>query len=199
MAIAVQSDVRSTLHEFEPILLGIVRSAWDDDWGNSPHRAQIRYRRTRANLVHDFIIHRAVAAFDENKDVHVVHQDETAKFLFKQKVLLRFKKGDANSLGANITTQAVLAFTDPQMMMPGLPDVQKVDVVYVLNDFETSIDRVSVTARDNEVRLWSYDIEDNRGSLILPLPQPIQPVEGDKVVRLRPQANVLQLQGKDKK
>ncbi len=188
MAIAVETDVRNVLLEFEETILDAVYGAWRD-WLASPHRAQIRFRRTRANLVHDFMVHRAVAAFDAHPDVHVIHQDETAKFLLKQKVLMRLKKGDANSLGSNIETQAVLAFTDPQMTIPGLPDVQKVDVVYVLNDLQTAVDRIAVTARDNDVRLWSYEIEDRRIAPVLPLVQLTDPKEGGNVVRLRTRTN----------
>lgn len=184
MAVAVETDVKNVLLDFEETILDVVHGAWGD-WLASPHRAQIRFRRTRANLVHDFMVHRAVAGFDAHPDVHVVYQDETAKFLFKRKVLVRLKKGDTNHLGSNIETQAVLAFTDPQLTIPGLPDVQKVDIVYVLNDLQTEIDRIAVTARDNDVRLWSYDIEDRRVAPVLPLVQPIAPAEGGTVVRLR--------------
>ena len=184
MAVAIESDVRQMLDEFEPTILDAVHSAWSD-WLASPHRSQIRFRRTRANLVHDFMVHKAVAAFDSQPDVHIIHQDETAKFLFKRQILVRLKKGDANCLGSNIETQAVLAFTDPQLTIPGLPDVQKIDIVYVLNDLETAIERVAVTARDNNTRLWTYDIADRRGAPVLPLPQPSAPIDGAKVVRLR--------------
>jgi len=198
MAVAVEPQVREVLGEHESTILDIVRAAWDD-WLASPHRSQIRYRRTRANLMHDFMVRRAITAFDGNRDVHIIHQDETAKFLFGQQVLVRLKKGDGNFLGSNIETQAVLAFTDPQLTISGLPDVQKVDVIYVLNDLETTIARVAVTARDNDVRLWSYDIEDRRGATLLPLPRPAAPVEGGNVVRLRPQSDRRVQSGHDEK
>jgi len=56
-------------------------------------------------------------------------------------------------------TQAGRAFTDLQLAIPGFPNAQKVDIVYVLNDLQTEIDRIAVTARNNNARLWSYDIE----------------------------------------
>lgn len=188
MAVAVELDVKNALLDFEETLLDVVNGAWGD-WLGSPYRSRIsRYPRVRANLVHAFIVERAISAFDANPDIHIVHQDETAKFLFRQKVLVRFKKGDSNHLGSNIETQAVLAFTDPQMTIPGLPDVQKVDVVYVLNDLQTAVNRIAVTARDNDVRLWTYDIEDRRSAPVLPLVHPSAPSEGGNVVRLRTQA-----------
>jgi hypothetical protein len=185
MALAREPEVRSILSGFEPALLEIVRGAWDD-WMKSPHKAQLRYSRTRANLVHEFMVQRAIQAFDGDSDVHIIQQDETAKFLFQRQLLVRLKKGDANCLGCNIETQAVLAFTDPQLTIPGLPDVQKVEIVYVLNSIETEVDRVAVTARDNETRLWTYDIEDRHTAPVLPLPQPQEPPsQGGAVVRLR--------------
>jgi hypothetical protein len=185
MAAAIEADVREVLEEFEPRLLDICQGGWSD-WQSSRRMALERFPRIRANVVHGFMVDRAISAFDGDPGVHVILQDETAKFLFAQRVLVRLKKADRNFLGSNIQTQAVLAFVDPQLTIPGLPDVQKVDVVYVLNDLETSIERVAVTARDNDVRLWSYDIEDRRGAAVLPLPQPVAPVEGGNVVRLRP-------------
>jgi len=73
------------------------------------------------------------------------------------------------------------------LAIPGFPNVQKVDIVYVLNDLQTEIDRIAVTARNNNARLWSYDIEgieDYHVALVLPLAQPIAPTEGGDVVRL---------------
>lgn len=188
MAVAVEADVREILERRENAILDIAHGAWND-WLATPNRSRLRFARTRANIVHDLMVDRAITAFNGDADVRAIVKDETAKFLFGRRVLVRFKKGDGNGLGSNIETQAVLAFTDPQLLIPGLPDVQKVDVVYVLNDLQTMIERIAVTARDNDVRLWTYDIEDRRGALLLPLPLPSAPDEGGKVVRLRPHAD----------
>ena len=184
MACADEAEVKRILSVFEPIILNVVCGAWDD-WMRSPHRAQIRYPRTRACLMHDFMVKRAIEAFDEIPDVRIIHQDETAKFLFKQELLIRLKKGSANYLGSNIKTQAVLNFINPQMIIPGLPDIQKVDVVYILNDIETKIDCVAVTARNNGTRLWTYYIEGLHSVSILPLSQPNAPPDLGAVVRSR--------------
>ena len=162
-AVAIQGDIQQALAKWESALLDIVHGAWAD-WLSLPNRSRLRFPRTRANIVYDLMVDRAIAAFNEEAEVRAIVKDETAKFLFGQRILVRFKKGDGNGLGSNIETQAVLAFTDPQLLIPGLPDVQKVDVVYNLNDLQTMIERVAVSARDNNIRLWSYDIEDRRGA-----------------------------------
>ena len=189
MAVAIETDVREILGRYESTIIEVAHGAWSD-WLGLPNRSRLRFARTRATVVHDFIVDRAITAFAGNADVRSIVKDETAKFLFDRRVLVRFKKGDGNGLGCNIETQAVLAFTDPQLLIPGLPDVQKVDVVYVLNDLQTMIERVAVSARDNDVRLWSYDIEDSRSAPVLPLPMPSAPDEGGRVVRLRTRAEL---------
>jgi len=188
MAVAIEADVRQVLGPREKTILDLAHGAWDD-WLALPNRSRLRFTRTRANIVHEFMVDRAIIAFGGDADIRPIVKDETAKFLFDRRLLVRFKKGDDNGLGSNIETQAVLAFIDPQLLIPGLPDLQKVDVVYILNDLQTKIERVAVTARNNDVRLWSYDIEDRRGALVLPLTLPSGPGEGGKVVRLRPRAN----------
>ena len=117
--------------------------------------------------------------------LRAIIKDETAKFLFDDRLLVRFKKDDGSGLGSNIETQAVLTFTDPQLVIPGLPDVQKVDVVYRLNDLQTKIQSVAVSARDNAVRLWSYEIDDRRGAPVLPLPETAPLPKSGNVVRVR--------------
>lgn len=184
MAIAIEAEVRAVLSRRDGAMLGIVRGAWAD-WMSLPGRPRLRFRRTRANVVHDFMVGRAMTAFAGDAEVRSIVRDETAKFLIGGRVLLRFKKGDGNGLGTNIATQAVLAFTDPQLVIPGLPDVQKVDVAYILNDLETTIERVAVSARDNDALLWSYDLDDGTGAVVLPLVQPDAPDEGGNIVRLR--------------
>ncbi len=188
MAIAIESDVREILGRRETHITEIVQGAWND-WMALRNRARLRFARTRANIVHDFMVDRALAAFSGDAGVRAIVRDQTAKFLFDRRVLVRFKKGDCRGLGINIETQAVLAFTDPQLLIPGLPDVQKIDITYFLNDLQTRIDRVAVTARDNDIRLWTYEIEDRRGAPVLPLPTRSRPDEGGNVVRLRPRAD----------
>ncbi len=183
MASAIEADVRKLLDGLEDDVLEIVHGAWDD-WMAAG--LQVLFPRSRAVLMHDFVVRHAMAKWGERADIHFVERDETVKFLIRQLLLLRFKKANGNGLGSNITTQAVLAFTDPQLLLPGIPDVQKIEVLYELSDLETKIDRVVVVARDGDRKLWEYEIEDRRGlAPVVPLPPraPTQPAA--PVVRLR--------------
>jgi len=105
---------------------------------------------------------------------------------------LRFKKADDRGLGANIPTQAALDFAEQQHELPGIPNVHKVEVVYVLNRLQTQVDRVVVVARDGDVRLWDYVVERTGGADVIPMP--ILPDESDlerraKIVVKKPAAS----------
>jgi len=60
------------------------------------------------------------------------------------------------------------------MELPDVPNVHKVEVVYVLNDLQTRIEQVLVAARDGDVCLWNYDLEADAGAQIISMPARIQ-------------------------
>jgi hypothetical protein len=70
--------------------------------------------RSRACLVHDFMVQRAIAAWTGDSAVRVIRRDETAKFVVVDQILLRFKKADDRGLGSNIPTQSSLGFIGQQ-------------------------------------------------------------------------------------
>lgn len=162
---------------YEPALYETVHEAWEE-WRALLLTGRLLFpARSRACLVHDFIVRRAIAALAGEDSVRVLRRDETAKFIFGDTVALRFKKASDNGLGSNIRTQATLDFVQQQMVLPGVPNAHKVEVVYVLNALQTQIDEVLVTARDGDSRLWSYPITPARTADIItfppaPVPEP---------------------------
>ncbi len=170
MVLADQPAVRQTLRPFEPTIHSVVHGAWDD-WKDWSKGSKVFRKRTRANIVHDFMMERAVTALANVSGVNVIHRDQTVKILFGDEVLLRFKKGNSMGLGSNIETNAILDFIDPLAVIPGLPDAQKVEVVYTLNGIETMVHHVSVVARDHNTPLWSYDLGEDGLAVVKELPK----------------------------
>ena len=169
---ADESVVRQVLRSYEDPIFNVVHGAWGD-WRELPLGGRLLFPgRTRACLVHDFMVQRAIAAWAGDSAVSVIRRDETAKFVIADQVVLRFKKADDRGLGSNIPTQASLEFTEQQYELPGMPDVHKVEVVYALNRLQTQIDRVVVVARDGEVLLWEYGIAPETTAEIISLPTP---------------------------
>jgi hypothetical protein len=184
-------DVRQILEPREEAIGTIVLNAWDRWWNNS-ERLALSFRRTRATLVHQYMMNLAVPAFDGDRGIRPIERHETIFFVADQKLIFRFKKGDDIGLSSNIETQFALAFNDPQQTLPELPDVARVDIAYVLNPFETLINRVLVVARDGDRVVWSYTIFPQPEAFTLPIPLPVRPsppAPPDNVVRLPPVNN----------
>lgn len=172
MTLADELSVRAILGKYENVLFNAIHGGWGD-WQALQLGGRLLFpARSRACVVYDFIVQRAMTALADANDVRVIQRDETVKFVFADTVALRFKKANDNGLGSNILTQATLGFVDQQQELPGMPNLHKVEVVYVLNRLQTRIEQVLVVARDHDTCLWSYDILPDTGAHIIPLPTP---------------------------
>lgn len=184
MPMADEQAVRAVLAKYETVLFTAFHGGWDD-WRALPLGGRLLFpARSRACIVYDFIVQRAMAALGDDEAVHILRRDETVKFVFADTVVLRFKKASDNGLGSNIRTQATLGFVDPQQELPGMPDMHKVEMVYVLNGLQTRIEQVLVAARDNDVCLWNYEIAPDTGAAIIPIPVPT-PSDGGRGTRVK--------------
>ena len=172
MTMADEQAVRAILANYETILFNATHGGWED-WRALQLGGRLLFpARSRACVVYDFIVQRAMTALADDKAVRVIQRDETVKFIFADTVALRFKKANDNGLGSNIQTQATLGFVEQQQELPGLPNVHKVEVVYVLNRLQTRIEQVLVAARDGDICLWNYDIAPDTGAQVIPLAMP---------------------------
>jgi hypothetical protein len=180
---ADENIVQSVLRSYEDAIFKAVHGAWSD-WRELPLGGRLLFPgRTRACLVHDFMVQRAIAAWTGDSAVRVIRRDETAKFVVAGQVLLRFKKADDRGLGSNIPTQAALDFAEQQHELPGIPNVHKIEVVYALNRLQTQIDRVVVVARDGDAVIWDYPIVPVATAEVIMLPT--QTSESPKSARVR--------------
>jgi len=137
-------------------------------------------------VVFDFIKRRATTEFDGDPNIRAIEKGQTVQFLFRDKVLVRFKKANGAGLGSNIQTQAVQQFIDPQLIIPGLlPDVFRVEVCYHLDKLATRIDQLAVTARQRSRKLWSYELERPASGDVIPFPPASPPEMPPPEVRVR--------------
>lgn len=172
MTMTDQLAVRTILAKYETILFNAIHSGWEN-WRVLRLGGHLLFpARSRACVVYDFIVQHAMAALADDGAVRVIRRDETVKFIFADTVALRFKKANDSGLGSNIQTQATLDFVEQQQELPGLPNVHKVEAVYVLNRLQTRIEQVLVVARDGDVCLWNYEIVPDTAAQIIPLPMP---------------------------
>jgi hypothetical protein len=107
--------------------------------------------------------------FATDTGVHFVFADETMKMVFDGKLVARCKKAGDQGLGHNIPTDANDLFCAQGSFFEAQ---DKIEVVYVLNTYATDINKVLVQARDGDVRLWAYEIDDSA----LASPAPVEPL-----------------------
>lgn len=186
MPIPSETTVRPILDEIREHVVSAIREAWED-WLASDFNGVWRCKRSRANFVWEQIIERANNALLEHDAVHVIDGHETMKFLVRDIVLFRFKKADETGRSSNVATQLALAFHDHEQDLFGLPEVQRVEVVYKLNRLETQIDDICVVARNGDQIAWEYSLLD-AGEAAVPLPLPEAKPE-------RPAASIVKLKG----
>jgi len=170
MPIPSETTVRPILDEIREQVVSAIREAWED-WLASDFNGVWRCKRSRANFVWEQIIERANNALLDHDAVHVIDGHETMKFLVRDIVLFRFKKADETGRSSNVATQLALAFHDHEQDLFGLPEVQRVEVVYKLNRLETQIDDICVVARNGDQIAWEYSLLD-AGEAAVPLPLP---------------------------
>lgn len=156
MPIANLDEVQSVLKEFEGRIRDVVERAWED-WRSLPS-GRFMYARTRSNIVFDLICQHAAVEFDEDPAIYVIEKAGTLQFLFADRVLVRFKKGNSKGVGSNIVTQAVLDFVDPQLTIPGLPEVHRVEACYQTDVLGTRLEELAIVARNRSRRIWAYPI-----------------------------------------
>ena len=149
--------VRRVLQPRHPLIKGIVLGAWED-WLRNPESALYRYSRTRANIMWEHMVRRAEETFSRDPGIRMVHGHQTIGFLVDHRVFLRFKKGDEAGLSRNYPTMLALKFHDHQSPLPGIPTVDRVEIVYALDQLETEITSVFVVARNSDQVAWLYDI-----------------------------------------
>jgi hypothetical protein len=177
MCLPLREVVEPALKRLEPAIVDIYRGSWED-WKADPRCGVYLYKRTRADLMHEHAVRRALAAFTGVRGVRPLPGQETCHFICDDRVLFRFKKGDDDGRTSNIQTELALAYHDPQATLFDLPDVHRVDVAYVLSPLQTDLAKIFVVGRDQDRILWRYDVLGRAGEFgdITPLPtRPLPP------------------------
>lgn len=176
MPVPNEMQVRAVLQSFDETLVNIVLRAWGEC---AEDRSRYSFKRTLRCIMHETVVRMARAALDGVPGVRVLERYETAYFIFNG-VVARIKHGDEKGLGRNNPTQSSFAFINPdaeQWELPlGLPDEQRVDITYLLNQIETRVEQVLVTGRDADTALWSYALYP-RGAMPIAV-LPIAPQDG---------------------
>lgn len=189
-----KEDIFAVLSPFHARIRRVFEEAWGQHLSVRAYRIDqgmgpLLYDRTAANEIFDNIARLASKEFALDDHVHVKVEAQTMKFFFSGRVVVRFKKGDCQKLGQNIPTRADWTFVDPDGVLPGFPPATpKVEIVWQANEIGAGLEGVYVVARDNNVKLWDYEILPPATEGVVDLPhrqRDFGELEDDDMVRPR--------------
>ena len=116
------------------------------------------FKRTDSVDISDCVASELLAEFEAKDGVTVFRKNGTVKFLFANRVVVRFKKGGKNGLGMNCRTAANDDFLNPELPFHDAPRAMKIEMCWKLNALGTACANVVVVARNGAGALWSYSL-----------------------------------------
>lgn len=152
-------------------------------------------RGRASSCVNSFIVHTARAVFDESNDVKVT--DKRGLFLldFQDELNLRFKKLTKSKKPSNARTAQQVDFT-MQLELPGMPQVVRLTLGYILDPSQTKITDILVVHHLGKKLAWEISIFNSQSSVVqIPLPNI---ATQQRSVKVSAKANNLKRQTKEK-
>ncbi|HEY1706701.1 MAG TPA: hypothetical protein VGG10_00440 [Rhizomicrobium sp.] len=158
MAKPVESIVKAILGKNgrEAKLLAAIEYGWAR-WKVHPDHLKFRRGCTRASLVWEATVEKGIELFAGDDGVRASEEHDTVTLIFDGTVLLRFKKADAKLYTRNYPTLLAELFHKTEPNLFGFPDEQRVEAVYVLNQYQTEIVWSGIVARDGSDVIWSFE------------------------------------------
>lgn len=187
MPVPVQELFEETLakNDRKDALYRAAIGGWED-YKASTEFGRWKRKATRAHIVWERMIDRALYDLDEKEGVQVLEENDTVSFVFDEQIFVRFKKGNSNKISNNYPTKLALAYHKHNRDLFGFEGVQRAEIVYVLNERETEVEGVYVVARNNKKVIWDFELESANANVeALPI-TPQNPVPSKKrLVRLK--------------
>lgn len=181
-----QAEVEARLAPYKACIVRLILAAWAD-WIASGKRGRWKRRRSRANYIWEELVCRAEAAFANDPAVQIIPKNQSVIFVVDD-LAFRFKKSDASGLTKNYPTQTALEFHDQQGELPGIPKAQRLEVTYVLNKLETTVQDILLVARNRGEVLWCTSIlRSDEGGNVVPItvsPAPKPPAPAPKTIKI---------------
>lgn len=147
-----------------------LQAAIEFGWAKAKsHPDYLKFRRgcTRASLVWEATVEKAIELFAGDRGVHIDDRFDTVSFIFDATVLLRFKKADTKLYTSNYPTPMAELFHDAEPDLFGYAGEQRVEAVYVLNQYDTDIVWTGIVARDGDNVIWSFEFGEGAKPMVL--------------------------------
>jgi hypothetical protein len=158
-------------------LYEIVVAAWNDYMTSITEQIRcLQHRRTRACIVHDFMVSHAKRLFEGVPGVHIEDRSGIVLLVIDDRLAIRFKKLDKENRTRNYPTQQALAFMQ-QLDLPTIPSLARLVVGYRLTNLETELESVFVVCPNGLSNAWGMELKPPAiGGNVVPLtPRPTGP------------------------
>ena len=135
-----------------------VMKAWSVACEKYPERSRWQRKSTFRALVWEAAIREiGTISFDDNDFAVILHRD-TASFILEEAILIRFKHADVELATANYPTAEARDFDNHDIDLYGYKGLQRVELVYVTDEYETKIIWIGIAARSNGKFLWKIEL-----------------------------------------
>ena len=166
MGAVAQETVVEHLSSHLAALDEIVRGAWNDV-KELPASCQIAMSaRSRASLVHDFIVERAAQYAERTPGVRTFERQLMHGLVFNGRYAVRFKKFDEDNLSKNHPTLQVVEFRS-QVELDGIDAAHHLEVGYIADALGVSIADVRLACPSGRGNAWVVSISDRGVETVL--------------------------------
>jgi hypothetical protein len=156
MPILDQVAAERAIEPFKQDFVHIFQSAWSD-WRESALAPQMQDKRVRANNVWNQLVSHAKRRFDAKDGICVATKKPWVGVLIGGNIFIRMKKANQKLLSRNYPTRSALAFVDQTQDMFGA-GIARVEMVYLLDESETEIERIVLVQRHKKSVAWMIDL-----------------------------------------
>lgn len=146
-----------------------IASAWNLTVESYPERATWLRKSSFRGLVWESAIRQLAMIEQDDPDFKLVSHRDTVSFVIENAVLLRFKHADVSLTTANFPTVEAIAFDSHDVDLYGFSGLQRVELCYVLNEFETDLIWIGVSARSNGRHIWKIEL--TKDGVLAPAPE----------------------------
>jgi hypothetical protein len=135
-----------------------VQAAWEEANEAYPERSRWQRKSTFRGIMWETATRKIGEISFDDSDFRVIRHRDTASFIVEDSVLLRFKHGDIELTTRNYPTTEASDFHRHDVDLYGFVGLQRVELVYVLNEFETALVWVGIAAHSEGKFLWKLEL-----------------------------------------
>jgi hypothetical protein len=146
-----------------------------------------RRKGTRRALFWEFAVDKFIELTQGDPGLHVAEHNDTISFIFDDAILVRFKKADMDLHSSNYPTPTAELFHEHEADLFGFIGLQRVEAVYIPNQFDTDIIWTGIVAREGRRELWNLELNAPVVAPTAVLPPPVQ-TSADDLASVKNQA-----------